>query len=71
VVYAGQETKIQLNSLDAPSKMSKLEQNLNTAIIIIFIAQISLVTMSVISIYALGYQNKHGEARINQSSSSI
>lgn len=61
VVYAGQETKIQLNSLDAPSKMSKLEQNLNTAIIIIFIAQISLVTMSVISIYALGYQYKHGE----------
>jgi len=51
--------------------MSKLEQNLNTAIIIIFIAQISLVTMSVISIYALGYQNKHGEARIDKSSSSI
>lgn len=58
VVYAGQETKIQMNSLNAPSKMSKLEHNLNTAIIIIFSAQITLVTISVICVYLLGYNKE-------------
>lgn len=57
VVYAGQETKIQMNSLHAPSKMSKLEQNLNTAIIIIFIAQVVLVSISVLSVYLLGFDD--------------
>ena len=57
VVYAGQETKIQMNSLHAPSKMSKLEKNLNTAIIIIFIAQVVLVSISVLSVYLLGFDD--------------
>jgi magnesium-transporting ATPase (P-type) len=57
VVYAGQETKIQMNSLHAPSKMSKLEKNLNTAIIIIFTAQVVLVSVSVLSVYLLGFND--------------
>jgi magnesium-transporting ATPase (P-type) len=57
VVYAGQETKIQMNSLHAPSKMSKLEQNLNTAIIIIFVAQVVLVSVSVACVYLLGFDD--------------
>lgn len=57
MVYAGQETKIQMNSLHAPSKMSKLEQNLNTAIIIIFFSQVVLVSISVLSVYLLGFDD--------------
>lgn len=57
-VYCGQETKIQMNNRHAPSKMSKIEGYVNKAIILIFYAQIALVTASIISIYALGYQNK-------------
>lgn len=56
-VYAGQETKIQMNNRHAPSKMSKVEQYLNTAIILIFCAQVVLVSMSVISIYIMGFQD--------------
>ena len=56
-VYTGQETKIQMNNRHAPSKMSRLEKNLNTAIIIIFCAQVLLVTMSVISIYIMGFNH--------------
>jgi magnesium-transporting ATPase (P-type) len=54
-IYTGQETKIQMNNRHAPSKQSKLEQYLNLAIIIIFFCQITLVTISVISIYILGF----------------
>ncbi len=57
-IYTGQETKIQMNNRHAPSKMSKLEENLNKAIIIIFFAQVILVTISVISIYIMGFQNE-------------
>lgn len=57
-LYTGQETKIQMNNRKAPSKMSRLEEQLNQAIIIIFCAQFVLVTMSVISIYILGFQSK-------------
>jgi magnesium-transporting ATPase (P-type) len=57
VVYTGQETKIQMNSMHAPSKMSKLEQNLNTAIIMIFCAQVVLVSISVLSVYLLGFND--------------
>ena len=39
-VYTGQESKIQMNNRHAPSKMSKLEQYVNKAIIMIFIAQV-------------------------------
>jgi phospholipid-transporting ATPase len=53
-VYTGQETKIQMNNRNAPSKMSKIEAYLNKAIIIIFTAQLTLVIISVVSIYFLG-----------------
>lgn len=58
-VYTGQETKIQMNNRNAPSKMSKIESYLNKAIIIIFLAQLSLVIISVISIYFLGFEHYH------------
>jgi magnesium-transporting ATPase (P-type) len=54
-VYTGQETKIQMNNRQAPSKLSKLEVYLNKAILLIFCAQLALVIFSVISIYFLGY----------------
>eukprot|EP01038_Epipyxis_sp_PR26KG_P008011 gene8011-10857_t len=57
-IYCGQETKIQMNNRFAPSKMSRLEQLLNQAIVIIFIAQAILVSVSVISIYLLGFNDK-------------
>lgn len=57
-IYTGQETKIQMNNRNAPSKMSKIEENLNKAIIIIFLAQIVLVTISVISIYFMGFESE-------------
>ncbi|RYH31746.1 phospholipid-transporting ATPase [archaeon] len=57
-VYTGKETKIQMNNRHAPSKMSQLEGNLNTAIIIIFCAQVVLVTISVISIYIMGFDDE-------------
>jgi len=57
VVYAGGETKIQMNNRHAPSKMSRLESNLNRAILIIIGAQIVLVFFSVISIYIMGFQD--------------
>jgi len=55
-IYTGQETKLQMNNRHADSKMSKIEGYLNTAIIIIFCAQVVLVSMSVISIYILDFQ---------------
>ncbi len=57
-LYTGQETKIQMNNRHAPSKMSRLEKNLNNAIIMIICAQVILVTISVISIYIMGFQDK-------------
>lgn len=57
-IYTGQETKIQMNNRHAPSKMSKIEENLNKAIIIIFLAQIVLVTISVVSIYFMGFESE-------------
>ena len=56
-VYTGQETKIQMNNRHAPSKMSKVESYMNRAIILIFIADIILVCLSVVSVYLLGFQN--------------
>jgi len=54
-VYTGQETKIQMNNRHAASKMSTLEGYLNMAIIIIFWSQCILVSISVISIYIMGF----------------
>ena len=39
-LYTGQQTKIQMNNRHAPSKMSTIEKYVNSAIIIIFIAQV-------------------------------
>ena len=39
-VYTGQESKIQMNNRHAPSKLSKLEEYVNKAIIMIFCAQV-------------------------------
>lgn len=55
-VYTGQFTKIQMNNRHAPSKMSNLERALNNAIIMIFIAQVILVSFSVASIWMTGNQ---------------
>lgn len=55
-LYTGQETKIQMNNRLAKSKMSKMEKYLNSAIVIIFFAQMLVVIMSVISVYILGFQ---------------
>ena len=54
-VYTGQETKIQMNNKKALSKMSKLEQYLNRAIVLIFLAQLTLVCFSVGAIYFQNY----------------
>jgi magnesium-transporting ATPase (P-type) len=56
-IYTGQETKIQMNNRLAPSKMSKLERALNTAIMLIFSAQEILVSFSVASIYFMNDEN--------------
>jgi len=56
-VYTGQETKIQMNNRHAASKMSTLEGYLNMAIIIIFWSQCILVSISVISIYIMGFDD--------------
>lgn len=56
-IYTGQSTKIQMNNRHAPSKMSKLEKALNTAILMIFVAQIVLVAFAVGSIYMTGSQH--------------
>eukprot|EP01041_Mallomonas_annulata_P002854 gene2854-5613_t len=56
-VYTGQESKIQMNSKLAPSKMSMLEKYVNFAIIIIFLAQITLVSIVIISLYGMGFNN--------------
>ena len=40
VIYTGQDSKIQMNNRRAPSKLSKIEIYANTAIKIIFIAQV-------------------------------
>ena len=56
-VYTGQETKIQMNNRHAGSKMSQIEKYANTAIIVVFFAQVILVSISVGSIYMLGFDN--------------
>ena len=56
-IYTGQETKIQMNNRHAGSKMSQIERYANTAIIIVFFAQVALVSISVGSIYMLGFDD--------------
>ena len=57
-IYVGQESKIQMNNRHAPSKMSKIEVYVNKAIKLIFVAQCTLVTISIVSLFALGYDNE-------------
>jgi len=57
-LYCGQETKIQMNNRHAASKTGRIEDYLNVAVKLIFAAQVTLVTVSVISLYALGYDDK-------------
>jgi phospholipid-transporting ATPase len=60
-VYAGMDTKIMLNSRQPPSKLSTLEKYVNVAIIIIFIAQCILVTVSVGSTYIISPSLPYGK----------
>ena len=55
VIYTGQNTKVQMNNRRAPSKLSKIEVYANTAIKIIFFAQVLLSIVTVGSIYLLGF----------------
>jgi magnesium-transporting ATPase (P-type) len=55
VIYVGQETKIQMNNVLADTKLGKIEEYANHAVIILLIAQAALATVSVISIYAFGF----------------
>jgi phospholipid-transporting ATPase len=56
-IYTGQETKIQMNNREAEMKMSNVEKLANKAIIAVFCAQVVLCTITVISLYAMGFQN--------------
>jgi magnesium-transporting ATPase (P-type) len=42
-IYTGQETKVQMNNRIVPSKMSKIEHYANSAVKIIFCAQVQLL----------------------------
>merc|ERR1711871_244139 len=57
VIYAGKETKVQMNNRKVSSKISKLEGYANTAILVIFIMQCLTVSFAVIGLYAQGFQN--------------
>ena len=73
-VYTGQNTKVQLNTIHMLSKQSRLEMSANFAVLLIFIAQITLVSFAVIFIYVLGYNNFdkynyiYTESNVSQSS---
>lgn len=54
-IYTGQETKIQMNNRRSESKMSGIEKLANSAIIAVFCAQVILVTITVISVYVMGF----------------
>ena len=56
-IYAGKETKIIQNNRLAPLKMSNLEVYANRAVVCVFCAQFMLVSTSVISLFALGYND--------------
>ena len=56
VVYAGKETKVQMNNRKVPSKVSKVEGYANTAIVWIFILQCVTVSFAVIGLYAQYFQ---------------
>ena len=56
-LYTGQETKIQMNNRRADAKMSGIEKLANKAIMLVFFAQCLLCSITVISVYALGYDD--------------
>lgn len=49
VVYTGKETKIVMNSRDAPSKLSTIERTMNNLIYLVFAAQVLISTISLVS----------------------
>lgn len=57
-IYTGQETKIQMNNRKSESKMSGIEKLANSAIKAVFCAQLLLVSITVISVYAMKFNNK-------------
>ncbi|KAF3434340.1 hypothetical protein FNV43_RR25443 [Rhamnella rubrinervis] len=57
VVYAGQETKVMLNSSGAPSKRSKLETRMNVEIIMLSLFLVALCT--VVSVCAAVWLRRH------------
>ncbi len=56
-LYTGQETKIQMNNRRVEAKMSGIERLANKAIMMVFFAQILLCSITVISVYAMGYDD--------------
>lgn len=56
-IYTGQETKIQMNNRRAEGKMSGIEKLANKAILMVFCAQVLLCIVTVISVFAMGYDN--------------
>ncbi|KAK4799242.1 hypothetical protein SAY86_024607 [Trapa natans] len=56
-VYAGQETKVMLNSSGSPSKRSKLEKRMNVEIILLSFFLIALCT--IVSVFAAIWLRRH------------
>jgi magnesium-transporting ATPase (P-type) len=49
--------QVQMNNTLAPTKLGKVERYANVAVLIILGAQVALTTVSVISLYAMGFQH--------------
>ena len=56
-LYTGQETKIQMNNRETATKMSGIEHLANRAIEMVFVAQVTLCAVAVVSIYLMGYED--------------
>jgi len=56
-IYTGKETKVQMCSKAAETKVCNLDKEVNTAIKIIFLFQVILVSISVISVFGLHYND--------------
>jgi phospholipid-transporting ATPase len=57
-VYTGQETKVMMNNRLVASKMSTIEKLANTAIFIVFLTQVVVVSGVVACIYLLGFEDR-------------
>jgi magnesium-transporting ATPase (P-type) len=56
-IYCGQETKIQMNSKDPEMKMSNIDKLANHAIMMVFACQLILCSITVISMYAMNFDD--------------